>query len=330
MATVTLRANGFSGGIPGNNGGKAGRTGGEQIVGWSKQSAQRNQKFLQSIRTDKLARNGVCYTLTVRQVPPDFADWQRRLDRLMTWLMRREGVQGTHWVTEWTKQGRPHLHGMVFGQFNPHDLAADIEEYWLDLTWDLGTQDRAQHCQPFRHGAAIQWLMYTAKHAARGAGHYQREKEMIPKGWTKTGRMWGKRGEWPVSSETWEMDDDDWFHFRRQMRRYAIAMARNELVRLRGQKGKRAAYHAKAAKRRIVALRSMLKAKDAATSRVAGIGGFADMEDTYGILCWASSRQWGSGRAMDSYPSEILRERRVEQTWPLRCGRSGSRGQGRK
>lgn len=74
----------------------------------------------------------------------------------------------------------------------------------------------------------------TAKHAARGVKHYQRNHENIPEGWqSKTGRVWGHSGDWPISEPRKfhlqdHNDDGDggWFAYRRMIRSWRVADAR--------------------------------------------------------------------------------------------------------
>jgi hypothetical protein len=81
---------------------------------------------------------------------------------------------------------------------------------------------------------AVGWAQYVAKHAARGVRHYQRSPENIPAHWKgTTGRMWGKRGDWPVSEplkielDDWR-GDGGWYAFRRLVRSYGVAQARSK------------------------------------------------------------------------------------------------------
>jgi len=86
--------------------------------------------------------------------------------------------------------------------------------------------DCSQHTAPISD--VIGWLKYLSKHAARGAGHYQRLGSAIPAGWHKTGRMWGHRGQWPVDEPLGvALDDRGWYCYRRLMRAYRVAAARS-------------------------------------------------------------------------------------------------------
>ena len=79
---------------------------------------------------------------------------------------------------------------------------------------------------------AIGWFQYLSKHAARGVKHYQRTAENIPEGWkSKTGRVWGKGGHWPLREAIRvnlqdQHGDGGFFAFRRLCRSWRISDAR--------------------------------------------------------------------------------------------------------
>jgi hypothetical protein len=66
---------------------------------------------------------------------------------------------------------------------------------------------------------------YVAKHCARGIDHYQRSATVLPEGWTSSGRLWGKGGEWPVRSDNLELDDTSYFRLRRVVRKWLLSKA---------------------------------------------------------------------------------------------------------
>lgn len=346
MATVTIRPNGCSGGMAGANGGKVGRR--TASVGWTARSARGNARFLQSIDLDALPPKGVVMTLTVRQVPPTPEAWHVLVHRLGKWLARRDGYQCHHWVTEWTKARRPHLHGMVLGTGNPHELALDVVDYWLDRTWEFGTQDRGQHVVPIRTDLRRRWIVYMAKHCARGAQHYQRERDALPPGWEKSGRLWGRSGSWPVREDRIELDDPEWFRLRRMLRAHAVAEARREVL-----KNKDAPPPVR---RRLTRTRRLLKCNDAKTARARGAGGFIREELVEAMIlqalhlsdaaqaaswglpafelyaadrCWPVQRWDELGRASlryverRSWPDVRTMDRSSFQTWSLRAARIG-------
>jgi hypothetical protein len=127
----------------------------------------------------------------------------------------------------------PHLHTAIWYADGP---AADrvnlggwgraaIED-WLELTYGMRTTREAQMCRPIDGIAG--WLEYIAKHASRGVAHYQRQRAMMPKGWQKTGRLWGHRGDWPTAEPVEaELDDQQYFRLRRLCRNYQLAKSRS-------------------------------------------------------------------------------------------------------
>jgi hypothetical protein len=143
--------------------------------------------------------------------------------------MNQKRVYLYHWVTEWTKAGRPHLHLAVFLSDPCHWLGLHIIRKWLSMTKHLGTVREAQYMSHINDMAG--WGNYVAKHMGRGYGHYQRERESLPDGWKKTGAMWGKSKGWPTVEDGFDVDRSGWFALRRMIRRYLVAEAQRELSR---------------------------------------------------------------------------------------------------
>jgi hypothetical protein len=219
------------------------------IRGLSAGAARRQQQTLMSTDISQLYGAPVSFTLTVRDVPPTAEDWDKA-KRALWMRFRRYGVVRVHWCLEWTRRGRPHLHGLAFlgthkGQpgrwvhekylgtywecFTPHVLV----QWWSEVAGCWGVSPKGQHVS-VRETTEAAWLRYMAKHASRGVGHYQRQAEAVPEGWRTTGRMWGTFGApWPILAE--KRDVPTWvFHrFRRQVR----ALARSR-AKLHIQKGK--------------------------------------------------------------------------------------------
>lgn len=84
------------------------------ITGWTKGAAQRNRAFLMSVDPFALSRDlGFAVTLTLGATPVSAAVWGDIIHRFLTTL-RRCGMIRYHWVTEWTRKGRPHLHLTFF------------------------------------------------------------------------------------------------------------------------------------------------------------------------------------------------------------------------
>lgn len=238
------------------NNGKAGLRG--KVGGWTAASSRRNLRFLWSVRTEDLTGQGWSFTLTIRDCPATPKEWASWC-RLYWQRLFDNGAIRLHWVIEWQRRGCPHLHGSVY--FPEAMTHAEVENVLL-AGWcyrnPYAARMLSQRCLPIYD--AVGWSQYVAKHAARGVQHYQRSPENIPEQWQgKTGRMWGKRGDWPVDEpirielDDWR-GDGAWYPFRRLMRSYAVAQARS--------KGDRAAQ---------VHARSMLKANTLELGQLRGI-----------------------------------------------------------
>jgi hypothetical protein len=84
-----------------------------EIKGWTKGAARRNKLFLMSVDPVEVSKDlTYAVTLTLPETPPTSGDWSKIVDRFLT-IMRRAGMVRYHWVTEWTKRGRPHLHATI-------------------------------------------------------------------------------------------------------------------------------------------------------------------------------------------------------------------------
>lgn len=233
-------------------------------------------QFLMGIDPVALKGVGVAYTLTVRDLPDTAADFARRIDLFRKWLARR-GAYYDHWCIEWTKARRPHVHGMTFvdparvGQTFPLDLV----EAWLSLTEDLGTLPRGQHVAAAN--GIEGWLRYVSKHAGRGYAHYQREKDALPDGWQKAGRMWGASRSFPTTEYKVHLDKEGWFRFRRLVRSYLVAEARSSL-----HEAERRSDHHKAqmALKSLRYRRSMLSRNTRAVAEVRGLSEWAPQDVT--------------------------------------------------
>lgn len=213
------------------NNGKAGKRG--KIGGWTAQSSRRNMRFLWSIDTDRLTGTGYSFTLTVPicpATPRDWADW------CATYWKRLEqaGAIRIHWVIEWQRRGCPHLHGSVY--FDESADLTDIQGYLIHLWVYRNPFSSAAHMTAqqrcLRIFDAVGWGQYVAKHAARGVKHYQRSPENIPAAWQGvTGRIWGSRGDWPVTAPLRielqdKRGDGGWYAYRRLVRSYGVSKAR--------------------------------------------------------------------------------------------------------
>lgn len=171
-----------------------------EIKGWTAATARRHTQWLWQVRADDLDGAGFAITLTLRDTPAS-ADEFHRMRR--AWLMRvvRLGATRVHWVIEWQERGTPHLHAAVYfppltgGAFDARHARAVVA--WLDVC-DAAGIDASWRSQDAKSiDGPLGWLKYLAKHASRGANHYQRQG--APDGWEKTGRMWGHTGDWPTT-----------------------------------------------------------------------------------------------------------------------------------
>lgn len=215
MATLRVFPGGTSGGFRGG-GHRVNETKRGEVKGWTPGSSRRLVAWLWSINADALARDdGWAITLTCGTTPDSAEEWHA-VRRAFQERLRRSGVELQHWVVEWTRKGRPHMHMAVYGpgRVDVHALVA-----WLDLCdkrgWPVST--KGQHIE--RITGVTGWLQYVSKHAARGVAHYQRQG--APPGWEKTGRLWGKLGAWPVELPIEvELDDAQFHRYRRLARRW--------------------------------------------------------------------------------------------------------------
>lgn len=227
-----------------------------EVQGWSHGATRRNTEFLMSVIETRLDGYGVAVTLTVRDCPPTADDWHR-LRRAWIERMRRAGMIRLHWVTEWQRRGVPHLHGAIWFPSRELAIAAEPLEAWVEVAGKYGAELRGQHAR--RIDGPVGWFQYLSKHAARGVKHYQRTSENIPEGWQKkTGRVWGKSGDWPVQEAVRfnlqdHHGDGGWFAFRRLVRSWRRADAR-----------------ASGDRHRIRSARRMLKCSDQGRSRLIG------------------------------------------------------------
>jgi hypothetical protein len=170
-----------------------------EIKGWTSGAARRMIRWLWSVETMALPSHGFAATLTTGGRPDTAAEWAEARHAFIK-RARRLGLLSGHWVTEWTAAGRPHMHmalwmphstGMLLRRVRG-ELVLDWQETCDRYGWP--SDNSAQVVKPITSG--IGWSKYVSKHASRGVAHYQRQG--IPPGWEKTGRLWGHWGEWPT------------------------------------------------------------------------------------------------------------------------------------
>ena len=290
MPVLKLYQNGLTGGVPPRLVNPAPVPRGD-CSGWSAKSSRGNTRFLYSVRSAELSIGsdgspllGLALSFTLRDCPPSHQDWLM-LRLALFHRMRRRGLYRLHWLTEWQKRGVPHLHAAAWFDLATaeswmlkHYPGLPIEAFpviikadWLQITAPYRSSVQGQNIDLIRND--LDWLQYLSKHAARGAAHYQRAIGSHPVGWQKTGRMWGHLGCFPVSEPLGlSLDNPGWFQFRRIVRRWRIANARQ---------GKDPA-------RRIRSARRMLKCSEFHLSRVRGVSEWITLHLGMSILHFLS------------------------------------------
>jgi hypothetical protein len=137
---------------------------------------------------------------------------------------------------------------------------------WLRLAAEYRPGDIGQVSVPITGPQG--WLKYLSKHASRGVNHYQRQGK--PPGWQKTGRLWGHGGAWPTEEPVMAVIDDPTMRRVRRMERgYVVAEARSAVL-----AAKPGTTAHKAAVRRLVWARRMLRCNDRSLSSVRGMSGW--------------------------------------------------------
>lgn len=227
MAKITVMPNGVKGGLNSKGNTLPKKRG--ICNGWSAGSARRNMGFLHSIRTDLIEGPAFTYTRTLRDMPPSHAEWAALVKKSTLFLMRNGAIR-YHWVTEWTRRGVPHMHGIVYldPESPNYQLPIDADRHWLKMTRHLGTQRQGQDWKELQ--GTTGWFKYVSKHAGRGYAHYQRAKGQLPKEWQQTGRMWGSGGHWPTDEQAFNLTNDAYFRFRRLIRSYLTSESRSEIA----------------------------------------------------------------------------------------------------
>ena len=298
MPVLKLYQNGLTGGVPPRFVNHAPVPRGD-CAGWSAKSSRGNTRFLYSVRSSDLPVSadgspllGLALSFTLRDCPPAHSDWQT-LRRSFIKRLERRGLYRLHWLTEWQKRGVPHLHAAAWFDASAawewmqkqypglplEAFPALIKADWLQLTAPYRSSVSGQDIKPISDH--LGWLQYLSKHAARGAAHYQRAIGSHPVGWQKTGRMWGHLGDFPTSEPLGlSLDNPGWFQFRRIVRRWRIANARQ---------GNNPA-------RRIRSARRMLKCSELHLSRVRGVSEWISVDFGMSILHFLSM----SGYSLES------------------------------
>jgi len=240
-----------------------------KVQGWTPRAARNQRNFFFSVDTGSLTGHGFSFTLTLRDCPPTAAEFHRMRDALMKRLARLGMIRG-HWLVEWQRRGVPHLHGVAY--FEDANAGYHIVSKWLEIASDFGAGLRGQDCKPIH--AIRGWLQYLAKHGSRGVSHYQRSNDNVPKEWKeKTGRLWGKVGDWPIREPMrFRVDREGYWQYRRVVRRYCLSAARKE-----------------SNWRSVSYLRRMLKSADRPTSEVRGVADWVPLDVQIRIVLWLGS-----------------------------------------
>lgn len=250
------------------------------VSGWSVGATRRNVAFLRSIDETKVnSHDGaelipLAITLTVRDCPQTSDEFHRVRD-LFIRRLKRLGMVRMHWVIEWQRRGVPHLHCAVwFKQQDFVELNLSIINGWLELTEQWGSGHRGQFITPIT--GVVGWFQYVSKHAARGVKHYQRSPENMPVEWNnKTGRVWGKVGDWDsviVPGGRVDVESSDYYRIRRLIRNWRLADSRS----------KGSSYSPK----RIVQARTMLKCNLKSASEVRGASEWVNERTMVALCMW--------------------------------------------
>lgn len=273
MATVKVYHHGATAGVPPMKNSHE-RTPRGEVEGWSASSTRSNTRFLYSVQENGLTGLGFALSLTIRDCPDTHEDWHTLRTSFLKRL-KRMGLIRCHWLTEWQRRGCPHLHAAVWFEplpdLEPHlqakAFAFKIISAWLELTEEKYRAGwKSQDIKPITD--SIGWFKYLSKHASRGLGHYQRNPESIPKGWKKTGRMWGKTGEWPIGEPiSFDLSMPAFWAYRRIIRGYRKSDARASKNPLR-----------------IVSARRMLQCTNQKQSAVRGVSEWVEAEISLNVM----------------------------------------------
>lgn len=266
MPTGRLYRNGLTLGMGGNPNPVGGKRG--KVNGWTAAAVRRHTRWLYSVDAPALDGQGWAVTLTVRDLPDTSDDWHRIRAAYLERVRRSGWVKRSHWVTEWTRRRRPHMHQAFYlaHDVTPAEAWRLLVAPWIEVAGKYGATAHGQHLA--RIEGPLGWLEYLSKHAARGVSHYQRQGS--PPGWETTGRLWGYGGQWPiVEPAEVTLTRDEFFRFRRLVRSWRIADARRELV--EAPAGLAGEVQRRKARRRLVAARRMLRASDREHAQVRGV-----------------------------------------------------------
>lgn len=198
--------------------------------GWTASSSRRNAAFLRSVDGSVIEDRGlvgVAFTGTLGpRFHPNETGWAQYRDGFLRSVWET-GAELVHWCVEFQVDRRlPHLHGCIF---YPSGTEVDSRcEYlvsrWMQVVSETNSVRIAQQAEPLQSIGG--WLIYCAKHMARGSSHVQRDMRNAPLGWdmNHVGRVWGKRGSWPTSTRK---EDVSWPVAFAYQRLLAVYMSRS-------------------------------------------------------------------------------------------------------
>lgn len=256
-----------------------------EVVGWSRSAVRRHTAWLYSVDSDRLSGLGFAITLTLGICPETHTDWRALLKRFFE-RMELAGAVRIHYVVEWQRRGVPHLHAALYfpAGSSELDIMCEVFVAWLAIAKEYGARLRAQDVKVI--DGALGWLKYLSKHASRGVAHYQRHGK--PESWTKTGQLWGHRGEWPTAEPMkFDIAGPTYVRFRRLVRAWRIADARAALVAAQAHPLADAEQQEKrlrAARRRVAYARRMLSCSDPRLSAVRGVSDWLPEHVTLGLI----------------------------------------------
>ena len=178
-------------GLQENNGAHA------RVKSWSKASFCHFRNKMASMRPgDDWV--GCSVTLTVRDVPTD-ERWVELVTKLRYWF--RDHKVAAIWLVEWQLRGAPHLHVMLTGST---DIGEKVKKYWLKISRPERTLARAQHVTAIYDREGFD--KYLTKHATKGWLSSLQKSSGMPKGWKRSGRMWGITGHWDMVDQSEILD----------------------------------------------------------------------------------------------------------------------------
>lgn len=214
--------------------------------GWTVNVARRNEQRLQQVDFDAVDGVPAFVTLTMPARQMDEVSAAMFHAWLKKWLqyMKRHGMSHYYWILEFQASGNPHIHVLVWldREWEPLEQFKALRS-WVNMlnNSDVGARLQGQIWEPIDVGGELvvdgervpahpeRVLMYLAKHAARGVAHYQRQLSNMPEDWQyRSGRVWGHdRGLSLRTQQDFETDYPTFWTFRRLVRRWRLAEARN-------------------------------------------------------------------------------------------------------